>query len=912
MISNLKLQKKKNRNFYSSMTGVLLFICLAFTASTNAQNQVYPLTAGAGNDQIICPGGSATLTAATTNEMDCATISKAYKLLDSDPQYCGATGEGVIFRRGGDCSGDHEAWQAGDDLILLEFTDGTALITGTINNGNQVGTVKIDLSGVSETGENYSNECYEGNIQGPRRYYTHFTGRITVGDQVFTVEQKENSADFVLANGASNQGNGFGLGAWTTGTWGDCTEFFVNLLEIPMITSNNATSFAWSNGETSQSIEVTQPGTYTVTVTDCMGRTATDEVVVTQSNLDLSLGGDQMVCLGETLDLSANASGASSCTCCTREVSNTNHCTSGNVYGVYFNGEHFELSTGTWTECNDGSAHFTATGSNGVDVVTVEVDFSGLTSVAPNGSPKINKCGEDQSDSWMYYTTTMGTLTSQNHGTFQLEAKGPAFQLGEGGNITSDEGFGGAGWLTVTGGDGTYTRGDINILLGPPSCTDDNSIDYSWSTGANSESITVSESGTYSVTVTDCSGCSVTEEVTIMVEDCTPPLAGLGNFTFFDIDGDGVFGGSDVPLGGVVINLYVSTDLDNPIMSAISDVNGFYQFIELDPALDYVVEFSTVEGFTRTTSSDNVGGGINDDSDANFLTGLTGIIDLDAGEFDPTIDAGYIAFRAEMQLTMLLQGPAVQGAPKPEGEKNNVNTALKSNGWSMRDDLRSEDLVPLNNPYGGSESTTAQVLSVTGENAIVDWVEIELHSANNPAQVMDARCALLQKDGDVVDVDGVSNVKFDANPGNYYVAVKHRNHLSVMTKNTVNLSETNIPNVDFTSPDTETYGTHAQNNMGGVMALWAGNANGDSEILFQGDGNDLNEGFFTVLMHPDNSNGMINYVAQGYHMADGDMNCQAIYQGNNNENNLVFFTIMSHPMNATASPNYILKEQMPD
>ena len=45
-------------------------------------------------------------------------------------------------------------------------------------------------------------------------------------------------------------------------------------------------TYAWSTGATTPSITVTTPGTYTVTVTDCNGCTATDEVVVADPMID--------------------------------------------------------------------------------------------------------------------------------------------------------------------------------------------------------------------------------------------------------------------------------------------------------------------------------------------------------------------------------------------------------------------------------------------------------------------------------------------------------------------------------------------------------------------------------------------------------------------------------------------------
>ena len=104
----------------------------------------------------------------------------------------------------------------------------------------------------------------------------------------------------------------------------------------------------------------------------------------------------------------------------------------------------------------------------------------------------------------------------------------------------------------------------------------------------------------------------------------------------------------------------------------------------------------------------------------------------------------------------------------------------------MRDDLRSSGLLPLGQPYspiythvgeGGTESVAPAVFSTTGANAIVDWVFVELRDKSNPALVLDTRAALLQRDGDVVDLDGVSPLRMTVPIGSYNVAVRHRNHL---------------------------------------------------------------------------------------------------------------------------------------
>ncbi len=76
----------------------------------------------------------------------------------------------------------------------------------------------------------------------------------------------------------------------------------------------------------------------------------------------------------------------------------------------------------------------------------------------------------------------------------------------------------------------------------------------------------------------------------------------------------------------------------------------------------------------------------------------------------------------------------------------------------MNDQLRSAGLIPLTEPYtglgftqlgsGGGERTWQAVLDVTGNDAIVDWVFVELRDKVTPSVKVATRCALVQRDGD--------------------------------------------------------------------------------------------------------------------------------------------------------------------
>jgi PKD repeat protein len=172
---------------------------------------------------------------------------------------------------------------------------------------------------------------------------------------------------------------------------------------------------------------------------------------------------------------------------------------------------------------------------------------------------------------------------------------------------------------------------------------------------------------------------------------------------------------------------------------------------------------------------------------------------------------------------------------------------LDTTSFLMVDSLRKNLFMPTVEPYGqmgyahvnggGNESIPVSMLNTTGNNALVDWVYIELRRANDFTHIEATRSALLQRDGDIVELDGVSPVCFNrVSPGFYYVVIGHRNHLSVMTASTVFLNSAGTINLDFTSGVLGVYGTNPQNITattvitGGVRVMVGGDADFNGQV----------------------------------------------------------------------------------
>ena len=145
----------------------------------------------------------------------------------------------------------------------------------------------------------------------------------------------------------------------------------------------------------------------------------------------------------------------------------------------------------------------------------------------------------------------------------------------------------------------------------------------------------------------------------------------------------------------------------------------------------------------------------------------------------------------------------------------------------MRDDLRTDALIPTTSPYADGKTCDPSVFSVSGPDAIVDWVWVELRDENDNTTVLEGISGLLQRDGNIVATDGTSDLTFKIGEGNYYLALNHRNHLGVMSSTAHLMGFTATTSFDVSQVSFVTYGTNATKLMSGKNALWTGDADGD-------------------------------------------------------------------------------------
>ncbi|MGC5198424.1 Ig-like domain-containing protein, partial [Aphanothece microscopica] len=243
---------------------------------------------------------------------------------------------------------------------------------------------------------------------------------------------------------------------------------------------------------------------------------------------------------------------------------------------------------------------------------------------------------------------------------------------------------------------------------------------------------------------------------------------------------------TNTPVPGVVIiasydNLGVliaDSSVTFPILNNDSLTN-------VSPIDTSMVTVSLVTNGTKGVGTINANGSLTYQANEE-VSGIDSLIYRICDKANPlACDTALVVVRIQ-EPVLLFPKAYLQGALFGVGYLNPpTNTIIDS---LMRDDLRVKNLIPLTSPYGYLNPTVAantinsSVLTTTGRNAIVDWIFVELRDKNDSTKIVASQSALLQRDGDVVGLDGISPLKLYAPDSiQFFVALLHRNHATIMT-----------------------------------------------------------------------------------------------------------------------------------
>jgi large repetitive protein len=277
------------------------------------------------------------------------------------------------------------------------------------------------------------------------------------------------------------------------------------------LTSDIANSYSWNTGATTQTIYATTNGSYVVTVTysnGCSNTSAPTNVTINgNSPPNITSSGSTTFCQGDSVTLTSDAA------------------------------DSYNWSTGATTQSitvyASGTFTVTATYANGCSSTssstTVIVnnnpvpDMSGPNSVCSGTTGSTYTVNFNPSNTYNWTVTGNGVLTSgQGTGTITVDfdSSGSATVIVSENsaagcvgidsiNVTISSGLNPV--ISVTG-DTVFCQGDSVLLDAGSGYTT-----YTWSNGNTSQVITVKDSGSYSVTVTDSGGCSGTSSSSVNV-----------------------------------------------------------------------------------------------------------------------------------------------------------------------------------------------------------------------------------------------------------------------------------------------------------------------------------------------------------------------------------------------------------
>lgn len=240
----------------------------------------------------------------------------------------------------------------------------------------------------------------------------------------------------------------------------------------------------------------------------------------------------------------------------------------------------------------------------------------------------------------------------------------------------------------------------------------------------------------------------------------------------------------------------------------------------------------------------------------------------------------------------------------------NLNVILGGawNGATMNLDLNTLGLIPLTDPY----LTTVTVSSIPA--SAVDWILVELRDKLNNENVLFSRPFFVDENGQLLNpTDGAVGGKLQAIPRDqYYVAVKHRNHLGVMSANTVDLAAAS-PAFDFTDPMASVFGTNPMNTDGTVMMLWAGDADGDQQVIYLNAPSDVDPITTEVFYDPTNVDFLEFWtVGPYYNRADTDLNGYVIYLNAPSDMDPITTTVFYDPGNTDFLEFWTVIAQLPE
>lgn len=593
---------------------------------------------------------------------------------------------------------------------------------------------------------------------------------------------------------------------------------------VTLNAGNPGASYLWSNGETTQTITLSSSATVSVTVTNTCGSATSNTISVTINNTPnapvISPAGPIQICNGNTEVLTSSAN-------------------SGNVWSP--NGE----TTQSITVSASGNYFTTVTDVNGCTAISNVVVVNVVNPIGQvNIGNDVTQCGGNV------------TLNAGNQGASYLWSNGSTTQ-------TITVSTSGTFSVDVTNACGTVTSNTVNVTINtlpyPPTISPGGPVVFcqgnsvvlnsseptgnTWSTGATTPSIVISNSGTYTVTYTDANGCTAISNPLVVTEDIPLTAPNLGG-PFVQCSGSlildaGNISGSTVyqwNTGATSQTISVSqTGVYNVVLTntcgsvqsadAIVTINP----LPVPPVITPLGQTTFCSGGSLILSS-NIANGITWSSGETTQT----ITVNQSGTYSVSFNDGNNCSSASLPITVTVQNPPVAtnlGGPYTQCG-GNVTLDAQNTGpgtlylWSNNATSQILNVQQSGNYFVTIANTCGSVQSTTAVVDILTVPQAPVITANGPTTICSSGSVTLTSDvqQNYLWSNGETTQSINVNQqNNYSVSVTAANGCSA-TSNVIAVNvQTPLLATDLGGPYTQ---------CGGTIVLDAGNANNGASYLW--------------------------------------------------------------------------------
>jgi hypothetical protein len=379
---------------------------------------------------------------------------------------------------------------------------------------------KVTISNITNPNFDVSYIYVDNDIHGNENNFVTTRWNATTGlKKIGTVNTSTNTASSSSITSAGNFTAAGICAATASITHSDADNIFCQG-QTDTLKANISISYLWSNSATTQSIVVTTTGTFTVTITDAVSCTSSASVAVTVNALpNANAGSNVAICSGGNTTF--NASGGNS-----YAWSPSTGLSSTSIYNPVAS----PTSTITYTVTVTNSSGCSATAGVTVTVNSLPNASAGNNvAICNNENTTLNASGGTgyawSPSTGLSSTSISNPIASPTQTTTYIvtviDASGCSATAGVTVTVSSSVSHADAGE-------------DVNICIGNSTMlTASGGTSYHWNTGSNSASITVSPTSntTYTVTVSNATSCSASDNVTVRVYSTFPTAAIVGNTT---------------------------------------------------------------------------------------------------------------------------------------------------------------------------------------------------------------------------------------------------------------------------------------------------------------------------------------------------------------------------------------------